>query len=45
MSFVALCRYAGIPARAVAGYRWEHSRWSLHVWAEFYVHGLGWIPC
>ena len=43
--FVALCRLAKIPARAVAGFAYEGSSWELHVWAEFHVRGIGWIPC
>jgi transglutaminase-like putative cysteine protease len=40
--FVALCRTAGIPARTVAGFGKGSDNW--HVWAEFHVHGAGWIP-
>lgn len=42
--FIALARAKGVPARPVVGY------WALsgidqtHVWAEFYLEGLGWIP-
>jgi transglutaminase-like putative cysteine protease len=42
--FVALCRASGIPARPVVG------RWALpedgdnHVWAEFYLQDVGWVP-
>ena len=42
--FVALCRASGVPARPVVG------RWALqengdnHVWAEFYLQDVGWVP-
>jgi len=40
--FVALCRSAGIPARAVGGFSLGTNQW--HVWAEFFVAGAGWVP-
>lgn len=41
--FVALCRAAGIPARSQVGF-WVKKDSSPHVWAEFYLPGVGWIP-
>lgn len=41
--FVALCRAAGIPARSQVGF-WTEKESSPHVWAEFHVPGIGWIP-
>jgi transglutaminase-like putative cysteine protease len=41
--FVALARAAGVPSRPVSGY-WAASGESYHVWAEFYLQGVGWIP-
>lgn len=42
--FVALCRAKGIPARPVVGY-WAVSGYDqTHVWAEFFLQGIGWIP-
>lgn len=42
--FVALCRAAGIPARACGGaVIGEKDPW--HQWAEFYLPEVGWIPC
>ena len=42
--FIALSRAKGIPARPVVGY-WAISGINqTHVWAEFYLEGLGWIP-
>ena len=40
--FVALCRTTGIPARPVIG-SWAPTG-DYHVWAEFYLEGIGWIP-
>jgi transglutaminase-like putative cysteine protease len=49
--FVALCRAAGVPARAVtglAGFRQGKWLWpegvGTHIWAEFYLQDYGWIP-
>ncbi len=42
--FVALCRASGIPARPVVG-RWAlPENGSYHVWAEFYLQDVGWVP-
>jgi transglutaminase-like putative cysteine protease len=42
--FVALCRASGIPARPVVG-RWAMpENGSYHVWAEFYLQDVGWVP-
>lgn len=41
-AFVALCRAAGIPARAVTGFLGGANRW--HVWAEFLDPRFGWVP-
>lgn len=40
--FVALCRAAGIPARAACGFTAGVDQW--HVWTEFWLPGAGWIP-
>ena len=42
--FVALCRSKGIPARAVVGTFVNEARMRPHVWAEFWIDGIGWIP-
>jgi transglutaminase-like putative cysteine protease len=42
--FVAFCRAAGIPARPVVGYWAESGLSKSHVWAEFYLQGIGWLP-
>ena len=53
-AMVILLRQAGIPARAVSGYRFEFpfekkdyyevSSRRAHVWPEAYLAGVGWIP-
>jgi transglutaminase-like putative cysteine protease len=51
ISFVRLCREAGVPARRCAGFAFSEDPKkkneiivSGHNWAEFYVEGIGWIP-
>jgi len=41
--FVAMARAAGIPARPVVGYHAQSGE-QYHVWAEFYLQGIGWVP-
>lgn len=50
---LALCRLNGIPCRTVGRYKCppngEHQRVPLqpdfnHVWLEFYIPGMGWLP-
>ena len=42
--FIALSRAKGIPARSVVGYWAITGIGQSHVWAEFYIEGIGWIP-
>jgi transglutaminase-like putative cysteine protease len=42
--FIALARAKGIPARSVVGYWAISGIEQTHVWAEFYLEGIGWIP-
>jgi transglutaminase/protease-like cytokinesis protein 3 len=42
--FIALARAKGIPARPVVGYWAISGIDQTHVWAEFYLEGVGWIP-
>ena len=44
MSFVTLCRAAGIPARWQSGWQTKPDRWNMHDWSEFYVEPWGWLP-
>ena len=40
-AYVSLLRARGIPARSVLALRPDD---SCHVWAEFFIDGVGWIP-
>jgi len=42
--FAALCRSIGIPARVPIGYQMILKPAGVHVWAEYYMEGYGWIP-
>jgi hypothetical protein len=42
--FIALCRAKGIPARPVVGYWAISGNDQTHVWAEFFLQGIGWVP-
>jgi transglutaminase-like putative cysteine protease len=42
--FIALARAKKIPARPVVGFWAISGTNQAHVWAEFYLEGIGWIP-
>jgi transglutaminase-like putative cysteine protease len=42
--FIALARAKKIPARSVVGFWAISGIDQMHVWAEFYLEGVGWIP-
>ncbi len=45
ITFSAVARAAGIPARPVAGYLiGDGGRAAPHYWAEFYLQDFGWVP-
>jgi CubicO group peptidase (beta-lactamase class C family)/transglutaminase-like putative cysteine protease len=44
MSFITLCRAAGIPARWQSGWETLPADWNMHDWTEFYVEPYGWLP-
>ncbi|MFZ3215619.1 MAG: transglutaminase domain-containing protein [Candidatus Acidiferrales bacterium] len=47
--FIGMARASGIPARFEIGFPLPADKTAgeipgYHCWAEFYVHGLGWVP-
>lgn len=44
MSFITLCRAAGLPARWQSGWQTKPGDWNMHDWSEFYVEPWGWLP-
>lgn len=45
LTFSAVARAAGIPARPVAGYLIDDSARTVpHYWAEFFLEDFGWVP-
>ena len=45
MTFIAFCRYNGIPARWQSGWSLRPGDENLHDWTEIYLEGYGWVPC
>lgn len=41
--FTALCRSLDIPSRVIVG-TWSNGKMSAHVWNEFFIEDIGWIP-
>jgi hypothetical protein len=44
MTFITLCRAAGVPARWQSGWQTKTPDWNMHDWSEFYVEPWGWLP-
>lgn len=44
LTFIALCRYNGIPAKWQSGWMIYPTRLNLHDWTEIYFEGHGWVP-
>jgi transglutaminase-like putative cysteine protease len=44
MTFITLCRAAGVPARWQSGWQTIPGRPGMHDWAEFHVEPWGWLP-
>lgn len=45
ITFITLCRAAGIPARWQTGWETKRVGSDFHDWCEFYVAPWGWLPC
>ncbi|UCD27673.1 MAG: HEAT repeat domain-containing protein [Planctomycetota bacterium] len=49
ITYMAMCRSLGIPARLVTAYVNRGGKspsidWQSHRWAEFFAEGIGWVP-
>ncbi|QEG33653.1 N-substituted formamide deformylase precursor [Bythopirellula goksoeyrii] len=44
MTFITLCRAAGIPARWQSGWQTKPNDSNIHDWSEFYLEPWGWLP-
>jgi hypothetical protein len=44
LTFITLCRAAGVPARWQSGWQLKPGDWNMHDWSEFYVEPWGWLP-
>jgi transglutaminase-like putative cysteine protease len=44
LTFITLCRAAGVPARWQSGWQTKPGDWNMHDWSEFYVQPWGWLP-
>lgn len=44
MTFITLCRAAGVPARWQSGWETKPDQRNMHDWCEFYVEPWGWLP-
>jgi transglutaminase-like putative cysteine protease len=44
LTFITLCRAAGVPARWQSGWQTKPNDWNMHDWSEFYVQPWGWLP-
>jgi len=45
LTFITLCRAAGIPARWQSGLDARPNRVGEHDWSEIYIPSLGWLKC
>ncbi|MEO0531099.1 MAG: transglutaminase-like domain-containing protein [Planctomycetota bacterium] len=44
MTFITLCRAAGVPARWQSGWQTKPGRENMHDWSEVYIEPWGWLP-
>lgn len=44
LTFVTLCRAAGVPARWQSGWGLKPGEENMHDWSEIYIEPYGWLP-
>lgn len=44
LTFITLCRAAGVPARWQSGWQTKPGAWNMHDWSEIYIEPWGWLP-
>ena len=44
LTFIAMARYAGIPAKWQSGFVAHPGMGGMHDWCEIYFEGIGWVP-
>lgn len=44
MTFMAMCRFSGIPTRWQSGWETKRLNNSMHDWCEIYIEPWGWLP-
>ena len=44
LTFIAMARYAGIPAKWQSGFVAHPGMGGMHDWSEVYFEGIGWVP-
>ena len=44
LTFIAMARYAGIPAKWQSGFVAHPGMGGMHDWSEIYFEGIGWVP-
>ena len=44
LTFIAMARYAGIPAKWQSGFMLHPGQGGMHDWSEVYFEGIGWVP-
>jgi transglutaminase-like putative cysteine protease len=44
LTFITLCRAAGVPARWQSGWQTKPGDWNMHDWSEIYIEPWGWLP-
>jgi transglutaminase-like putative cysteine protease len=44
LTFITLCRAAGVPARWQSGWGTKPGEENMHDWSEIYIEPYGWLP-